>query len=128
MRTSSRFILAGIIIFVFYILDMIFFQFGVEYISIAGYVLFAILVIWILHGLTVGEKGKKLHRAEELLTHPFLMLCLFVLGIALIIVAIYYIFTGNAVILAIAVMIELGIVFVLYAYNNMKEGRKRGHW
>jgi fatty acid desaturase len=128
MRNSSKFVIAGLFIVIAYLVDVLFFNVSLEIIRIAGYVVFAVLVAWVIHGIAVEKKGKKTHRAEELLTHPFLMICLLTAGILFIILAIYNLIVSNLIIITFTFMLEIGILFILLAYNNMKEGRKRGHW
>ena len=129
MRTSSKFIFAGIVTVVAYLLDLLFFQAGgLELLRIIGYLIFGLILVWILHGIVMEKRDKKLQRAEELVTHPFLMLCLLIAGVAFIALALYNIFVSNILLVTFAFMLEIGILFILLAYNNMKEGRKRGHW
>jgi len=128
MRTSSKFIFSGVVIAVAYLLDLLFFQAGLEILRIVGYVVFGLILLWIVHGITTEKKDKKLQRAEEFVTHPFLMLCLLIAGVAFIALAFYNFFISNVLLVTFAFMLEIGILFILLAYNNMKEGRKRGHW
>lgn len=128
MRTSSKFVLAGIVIIIAYFIDMFFFQIGLEMLRFIGYGIFIVLALWILHGILAHPRDKKLHRAEEFITHPFLMICLLIAGIVFIVLAIYNLFTSSVILVTFAFMLEVGILFILLAYNNMKEGRKRGHW
>ena len=127
MRTSSKFVLAGIIIFVSYIIDLVFFRFGLEILAIIGYILFGIIVIWIVHG--IRQERRRSHRAEEFLTQPLLMVTLAVVGIAFILVSIYnFLITKSIVLVNFLFLIEIGVLLFLLAWNNWREGQKRGHW
>ncbi|MBI5061781.1 MAG: hypothetical protein HZB67_05720 [Candidatus Aenigmarchaeota archaeon] len=128
MRTSSKFVLAGIIVVLSFIVNMLFFNTGLEIISFIGYAVFILLVLWIVHGILAEEKGRKTHRLEEFITHPFLMFFLLLFGIAMLLLAIYNIFMERMDIVLFLLMLEISVLFILLAYNNIREGRKRGHW
>ncbi len=128
MRTSTVFVIAGAAIVFLYAVDAAFFNIGVELLALAGSVVFLLLVLWILHGAVTERGSRRLHRFEEFVTHPCLIVLLFMFGAVLLIASVYYLFAKSVGMPEFLLMIEIGALSIILAYNNGKEGRKRGHW